>query len=380
MRPLFLLVSSFCSLVALAQPTLQHYGGMQLHEGAQVGLYGSFVNQAPFEQQAGLFGFYGNKEIRISGDFALLLSDVEIFRGPSVFLDQSVSVTNNLSFIEGDFRTDKTLPEIYITLLQNAITVGESNVSKVNGYFTAINQSGIVFPVGDASEYRPLILEGEVFPIAKCAYFRENPNTPSSFPPFRTDLKPRTIEVISTSEFWCLEGSNTGQVTLSWNPNSNLGSIALTVSEITLIGWNKSSDRWEPLGTQSVTGDLENGFAISAPFVPDDYEILTFGSLAVPEELVTLENYYLSPNGDGINDVLVIEALDGTVNNRVEIFDRNGLKVFQQDNYTSEFGGVANVDGLVFNAEKGLPEGVYYFLVTIPESALQLQGFLFLDR
>jgi gliding motility-associated-like protein len=146
------------------------------------------------------------------------------------------------------------------------------------------------------------------------------------------------------------------------------------------MGWSKSTDRWEPLGTQSVTGDLENGFAISAPFVPDDYEVLTFGSLAVPEELLTLENYYLSPNGDGINDFLVIEALDGTANNRVEIFDRNGLKVFQQDNYNSEFTGFSNVDGLVLNAEKGLPEGVYYFVVTLPEPALQLQGYLFLDR
>jgi len=380
MRPLFFLVSSIFSIVGLAQPTLQHYGGMQMHEGAQVGLYGSFVNQAPFEQEEGLFGFYGNKEIRISGDFALLLYDVEIFRGPSVFLDQSVSATNNLSFIDGDFRTDKTLPEIYITLLQNAITIGENNASKVNGYVTVINQSSIVFPVGDASEYRPLTLEGEVFPMAKCAYFRENPNAPSSFPPFRTDLKPRSIEAISTTEFWRLEGSNTGQVTLSWNTNSSLGSIALSVSEITLMGWSKTTDRWEPVGTQSVTGDLENGFAISAPFVPDDFEVLTFGSLAVPEELLTLENYYLSPNGDGINDFLVIETLDGTANNRVEIFDRNGLKVFQQDNYNSEFTGVSNVDGLVLNAEKGLPEGVYYFVVTIPETGLKLQGYLFLDR
>ncbi len=380
MRSILFLVCMFLSVAGMAQPTLQHYGGMQLHEGAQMGLYGSFVNQAPFEQQAGLFGFYGNKEIRISGDFALILSDVEIFRGPSVFLDQSVGVSGNLSFIDGDFRTDKTLPQIYITLLQNAGTLGESDVSKVNGYVTAINQSRIVFPVGDASQYRPLTLEGEVFPMAKCAYFREDPNTPSAFPPFRTDLKPRTIEAVSTSEFWRLEGSSTGQVTLSWNPNSNLGSIATNLSEIVLMGWSKITDRWEPLGTQSVAGDLENGFAISEPIVPDTYEILTFGSLAVPEELLTLENYYLSPNGDGINDFLVIEALEDSPNNTLQIFDRNGLKVFEQENYRSGFGGVANVDGLVINARKGLPEGVYYFVATLQEPAVKLQGYLFLDR
>ena len=140
------------------------------------------------------------------------------------------------------------------------------------------------------------------------------------------------------------------------------------------MGWSKTTDRWEELGTQSVAGDLDNGFAISEPLVPDSYEILTFGSLAQPEEILTLENYYLSPNGDGINDFLVIEALEGIADNRLEIFDRNGLKVFEQDNYSSEFGGVANVDGLVINAEKGLPEGVYYFVVTLPETALQIAG------
>jgi gliding motility-associated-like protein len=238
----------------------------------------------------------------------------------------------------------------------------------------------MVFPVGDALEYRPLSLEGETFPIAKCAYFRENPNAPSTFPPFRTDLKPRNIEAVATTEFWRLEGSSTGQVTLSWNPNSALEAIASSVSEIVLMGWSKSARRWEPLGTQSVAGDLENGFAISEPIVPDAFEVLTFGSLAVPEELLTLENYYLSPNGDGINDFLVIEELSGTTNNRVQIFDRNGLKVFEQENYTSEFVGVSNVKGIVIKARKGLPEGVYYYLVTLPESGLQLQGYLFLDR
>lgn len=380
MRALLFLFCFYAATSGFGQATLQHYGGMQFHEGAQVGLYGSFINQAPFQQEAGLFGFYGNKEIRVSGDFALGLAEVEIFRGASVFLDQSVGVADNLSFIDGDFQTNKALPEIYITLLQNAITVGESDVSKVNGYVTVINQARMVFPVGDASEYRPLILEGDVFPIAKCAYFRENPNSPSTFSPFRTDLKPRTIEFISTAEFWRLQGSSTGQITLSWNPNSNLGGIASTVSEITIMGWSKTTERWEALGTQTVTGDLDNGFAISAPFVPDSYEILTFGSLAVPEELLTLENYYLSPNGDGINDFLVIDALEGVANNRVEIFDRNGLRVFVQENYSSEFGGVSNVDGLVINPQKGLPEGVYYFVVTLPEPALQLQGYFFLDR
>jgi gliding motility-associated-like protein len=379
MRSLTLLFLTFWGL-ASAQPALQHYGGMQLHEGAQVGLFTSFINQAPFEQEAGRVGFYGADLIRVSGDFAPVFYDVEIFHDLFVDVQAPFSVANTLDFFEGDFVTDKSLPEIYVGLLQEATLNGPGNASKVNGYALAINQSRVVFPVGDASEYRPLTLEGETFPVAKCAYFREDPNNPSAFPPFRTDLLPRTLSAISTAEFWRLEGGNTGQVTLTWNPNSNLGALAETVSGIVLVGWSKAAGRWVPLGTRSVAGDLQNGFALSEPIVPDAFEVLTFGSLAEPEELLSLDNFFLSPNGDGINDVLVIEALADSPNNLLQIFDRRGLKVFERRNYTNEFNGVANVDGLVVNREAGLPEGVYFYLVQLLDLGLEYQGFLYLDR
>ena len=370
----------FTSVGVFPQPALQHNGGMQLHEGAQVGLYFSFVNQAPFEQETGLVGFYGDGLIRVSGNFAPVLYDTEIAHDRFVDLQIPVSVSNNLNFIQGDFLTDKTLPQLYISLLQNAFTVGESNASKVNGYVTVLNQSQMVFPVGDETEYRPLTLEGDVFPLAKCAYFREDPNSPSAFPPFRTDLKPRTIESISNREFWRLEGSSSGQVSLTWNPNSNLGAIAEDVSEIVLVGWSKSAQRWISLGTQSTAGDLSNGFALSEPIVPDAFEVLTFGSLAEPEELLTLDNFFLSPNGDGVNDVLIIEELADSPNNNLQIYDRRGLKVFEMENYTDEFGGVSNVDNLVLDKEAGLPEGVYFYLLRMYDLGQEFQGFLFLDR
>ncbi|MEJ2585838.1 MAG: gliding motility-associated C-terminal domain-containing protein [Robiginitalea sp.] len=363
-----------------AQPALQHNGGMQLHEGAQMGLYFSFVNEAPFEQETGLVGFYGDGLVRILGSFAPVLYDVEIDHDQFVDLQLPVSVSNNLNFIQGDFLTDKALPQLYISLLQNAFTVGEGNASKVNGYVTVLNQPQMVFPVGDETEYRPLTLEGEIFPLAKCAYFREDPNNPSTFPPFRTDLKPRTIQAISTAEFWRLEGSSTGRVTLTWNPNSALGGIAEDISEIILVGWSKSAQRWVPLGTQSTAGDLNNGFAISEPIVPDGFEVLTFGSLAEPEEVLTLDNFFLSPNGDGINDVLIIEELADSPNNNLQIYDRRGLKVFEMENYTDEFAGISNVDNLVLNKEAGLPEGVYFYLLRMYDLGQEYQGFLFLDR
>ena len=79
----------------------------------------------------------------------------------------------------------------------------------------------------------------------------------------------------------------------------------------------------------------------SDSFVPDDYDIITIAGFAVPTRLIELDNYLVTPNGDGANDFLQIPELELSPNNRIRIFDRNGLKVFEKDNYTNEFTGFA---------------------------------------
>ncbi len=366
---------------AHAQPALSHFGGMQLHQGAQVGLYSNLINQAPLDQNLGLLGFYGVVPQRVGGSFAPRFFDVEIANDAGVDLDQMLEVENNLNFIDGDFRTDRFLTEQYVSLLQNAFTVGESNLSKVDGFVRAVEQTEIVFPVGDASQLRPLTYQptGRV-PVTRCAYFREDP-TDSPYVGFLDpDLKPRNIEAISRVEYWRLEGSVGGTVTVSWNAQSNLGAIATDVNQIVLIGWNKPGGRWIPLGTASVAGDLTGGFAISEVFNPDEFVLITFGSLGVAEEVFDLPNYYLSPNGDGLNDFLVIEELVDSPNNELRIYDRRGLLVFEASNYQSTFNGFSNTDNLVLDREAGLPEGVYFYIVRLLDLGTEYQGFLYLNR
>ena len=96
--------------------------------------------------------------------------------------------------------------------------------------------------------------------------------------------------------------------------------------------------------------------------------------------MLTLDNYIVTPNGDGINDFLEIPELVDNPNNSIRIFDRRGLKVFEMENYTNEFTGYSNVDNLVIAKDLGLPEGVYFYLVTLNDLGLNYQGFLFLDQ
>ena len=120
-------------------------------------------------------------------------------------------------------------------------------------------------------------------------------------------------------------------------------------------------------------------------FVPSEYAAITFGTIPLPTDTFevnnpTLGNYFLSPNGDGVNDFLIIDHLEESPNNKVLIFNRFGQKVFEQTNYTNEFRGESNTGKLYMSQDIGLPEGVYYYLVDLYDLDLHYTGFLFLDR
>ncbi|MDY6347519.1 MAG: gliding motility-associated C-terminal domain-containing protein, partial [Bacteroidales bacterium] len=78
----------------------------------------------------------------------------------------------------------------------------------------------------------------------------------------------------------------------------------------------------------------------------------------------------ITPNGDNINDVFAIENLntnvnaedpDGYRNNRLQVFDRWGKKVYDAKNYdTYAKDGQIHMGEKVFDAN-GLSDGVYYY-------------------
>ena len=370
---------SFC---AQAQSALHHYGDMQIHAGAQVGFHTSFINDGPFDQNLGAVGFYGSSFLNIQGSVAPVFYDFEIFSDNGVILNVAANATNSVNFISGDIRSNKSLQEIYFGFLADALYNGESDVSKVNGYALMTNQQAYSFPVGDAVQLRPLILNSNSVNLtAKCAYFFENPNAPLSFSQlFDTGERERQLDLVNTREFWRVEGSVPSTVTLSWNLRSEIANLTEETENLLVVGWNKALREWSILGNSAVSGDASNGIITSGTFVPDDYDIITIGSLLVPQDRLTIDNFYLSPNGDGINDALVIEELALSSQNELKIYDRNGLLVFQKENYTNEFTGISNVDNLVINREAGLPGGVYFYIVNMYDLGYEFQGFLYLAQ
>tara|TARA_R110002049_G_scaffold696_4_gene4265 strand:+ start:1008 stop:2171 length:1164 start_codon:yes stop_codon:yes gene_type:complete len=382
MKKTFYIALFFMVISAQAQTALYNSGNLRIHEDGHLGFHTNLINDGVFDENSGLAGFYGIAPLTISGALPPTLFDVEISNDTNVGLNTVVNVSNNLNFIVGDFFTPKDEPQYYLNFLADSFYTGESDISKVNGYATVTDLQNFTFPVGDGMQVRPLVLRSQsVNTLAKCAYFFENPNNPSTFTgTFDTERRPPQLGSVSTREFWRLEGDVPSTVQITWNGRSNMGEVTDDVSKIVVVGFSKTTGRWEILAGGAAAGDLTEGLVVSALFVPDEYEALTFGATGEPRDYLTLDNYLVTPNGDGRNEALEIPELELSPNNHLQIYDRFGLKVFEMSNYTNQFVGYSNVNNFVIGRDEGLPEGVYFYVVSLKDLELDFQGFFYLAR
>jgi gliding motility-associated-like protein/uncharacterized repeat protein (TIGR01451 family) len=166
---------------------------------------------------------------------------------------------------------------------------------------------------------------------------------------------------------------NTGNVTLS----------QITVAD-ELTNFSTIIESLEPGSSQefiqnyTVTEeDRVRGFvtniALANGFTPNELPISADDSATVEAAIVlgcatiTVHNAF-SPNGDGINEVFVIDNLEDVLcypNNSVEIYNRWGVLVFETRDYNSQsnyFDGISRGRATV-SQSSGLPTGTYYYIL-----------------
>jgi gliding motility-associated-like protein len=161
------------------------------------------------------------------------------------------------------------------------------------------------------------------------------------------------------------------RIAASANPSISMGySSDLYVSGADIVSYN-----WFPsAGLNSTT--ISN--PIASPKTTTTYTVEVtnrFGSKTRIAITVTVREDYnitpsniLSPNGDGENDVWTIENLSAYPNNKVMIIDRSGKLIYSKTNYTNDWNGIFNGNAL--------PEGTYYYIITLNNGAAEKKGFI----
>ncbi|MFV1450627.1 gliding motility-associated C-terminal domain-containing protein [Maribacter sp. HS] len=387
MKNIAFLFFFLCTAIVSAQSALYNNGNLRIHNGGSIGFHTNFINESPMDNNLGLAGFYGSERITVSGTVTPQFYDMELALENDMQLDLGVDNISNTNFIFGNILTNLSQPNIFYNFVDNSFYNGENDFSKIEGYAAITNQQEFGFPIGDNEYLRPLILISEsVNLFAKSAYFYEDANNPVSLAnTYNTATKAFDVELVSTAEFWQLEGTVPSTVSLSWNLRSNLSRLTNDVSLIIPVGWSKAQQQWVNLSRSAPVGTITEGFITTRSILPDEFDIITFGTSKEPYEplakdVLFIDNFFVSVNGDGVNDTFYIEELEEFNSNFVQIYDRYGLKVFEKTNYTNEFVGFSNLDNVPFGAEEGLPTGVYFYTIHIPDEDLNYQGFLYLTR
>lgn len=380
---LFFLITN---TVLVAQDAVHNYGTIQIHETGMVGFHINLINDGTFDQNQGLVGFYKeNNPLTISGAFNPVFYDAEIAVENGLFLEASIGVTNNFNFITGHVITPRANQGIFLNFMDGAFYVGENSLSMLDGYAAITNMDTFTFPVGNNDRLRPLTIESEFTnPLAKCAYFFEDPNTPMFFENgFNTDALESDFLSISTQEFWKVEGNQPSKITLTWDALSNIIVLGEFITDLKVVGWSKLDNQWVNLGNTNVEGGMEYGSLTSDTFIPNEYEIITIGGNDdITETLSTiqLDNYFMTPNGDGKNDYLVIEGIENSPNNTLQIFNRYGVMVYSKTNYNNEFNGESNISSAVVKRSSGLASGVYFYIITLNTLRQKHQGYLYVSQ
>ena len=181
------------------------------------------------------------------------------------------------------------------------------------------------------------------------------------------------IKQIDTKEYWLIDRGESKSsdvlITLSWDERTTpLELLTNAEDELHIIRWDEQQQLWVDEGgvvdmsTKTVTtvGSVKN------------YGFFTFGTIKkdwTEDGDVVIYNL-VTPNGDGKNDYFTISNIHHYPNNKVEIYDRWGVKVYETTHYDSAGDGSVNVftgysDGRVtIDKHKKLPSGTYYYVVT----------------
>lgn len=120
------------------------------------------------------------------------------------------------------------------------------------------------------------------------------------------------------------------------------------------------------VGRDSISYTIESpcGNASSA------YVIFVIDKLRVPE--------IITPNGDGKNDVLIIDGIEYYPESVFEVYNRYGHIVYSQRGYDNSWGGFSNRGSL--GGDKPLPSGTYYYVLVYNNGQNRQAGFIYVFR
>lgn len=346
----------------------------QTFNNGTVFFYDDFLNDGVFDFRSDLLSkgqvvFRAERQQHIGGEKAGFFNDVLFDNGSK---NTAFEVSTDVNFagkvlfkkgIAGTLSDDQTF-----TFLSQALAIGASDVSYLQGMVEKVGNTEFVFPTGDRGFYRKARIDKakEITDVFVTKYMFEDADF------YRNkDKKTAEIEVLGDTEYWLVErGKNTKEsviLSLSWDERTTAHSLldVKTKGDLCIVRWDELLGQWVNEGGV-VNLDRQE---VSTPVEVSGYGYFTLAKVREQSSSskgdVKVYNL-VTPNGDGMNDYFFIENINRFPNNSVEIFNRWGTRVYDTKNYDSNgnvFTGISGGRSAV-GGNKKLPSGTYYYILT----------------
>ncbi len=327
--------------------------GSILNDGI-MSLFSDVENNGAFmysnDQLTGRVNFYGAVQ-HIEGSSTVFFNHVA-FNNEETNVFSTIQIDGDATFQLGIINSDEDLPKVFFGELSDHSEA--SDFSHVNGSVVKIGEQSFEYPIGDGEYYRSNGLSGlSSSNQISSAYLGEN----SDFV-FPHSQKSYNIDFIDDTEYWQISqvsGNEYGIIELTLNANTSPNAIMDSdINNIHIIRWDDTAEKWVDEG--GVPKDNVSNTIITISKT-SGYGVYTLASSVRKTTEIKVFNL-ITPNGDGINDKLIIEGIEKFPDNMVKIFNRWGSLIYEVNGYNNE---EKSFDGF-FNDEK-IPDGTYFYIV-----------------
>jgi hypothetical protein len=269
--------------------------------------------------------------------------------------------------------TERTSASGYGVLNYNdasLVITGANDANHVDGYVRNLGTGLFVYPVGDNGFYGPFAATaagtvGAYFHTDATTAITSNlaggdyPVLPSTGP-FPTTTKAMTVGVVSTVEYWDIDGATAPKITLNYVAGSYVGN--LTNNSLTMFIWvggYPATSHWvnipstvDPTSVLGTTSDFITGsITTDATVIPNNYTVYTLGT-QVPDLTPTTDINSLSfastgTSRDFIVNLYEINNVDATGLIRFRITKLSAFTITYPltSGNSDVFGGTANENG-----------------------------------
>jgi gliding motility-associated-like protein len=329
-----------------------------IHNEGALRLFGDWANSGDYSSVSGTFSLLGENQIFEPGEPTY--NNLSINSG-GVAITNDLHISESLELINGIV---SLVPGSKILMLSDAFISGGNENSYIDGALFTARTGTFTFPVGTEFEYLPVTLTNihHVDSVGVQAFGSTIEAT-----------IPSELDAFSTDKYWQIIGGGSFSSKGVTFPISN-ESFLENIDEAVVAYTREDGSLLKVLGVPIINGTEEAGsITLSSLIFPGNY-VLADKSVGGPP--ISVVNVVTSLQ-DGKHDFLRIENIEFYEGNLVEIFDRNGVKVFEMERYNNTdrvFRGSANV-----GSRGVLQTGSYYYTIKLTSSKREA-GFIYVKN